>query len=110
MAFSETPLTGITGVFFVFPMVVFGLRTTLLAITRGFPIGAVGGALTTRATVSWLNFVAAGGRGAPPSPPPRSNPLSPTPPPRLLFYPSFLPANETGPPRGDPEPPHAPLC
>ena len=45
---------------FVFPMVGFGLRTTLLAINREFPVGAVGGALTnhSRATVSWLNFVA----------------------------------------------------
>src|SRR5260370_40171134 len=97
MAFSETPLTGITGVFFVFPMVVFGLRTTLLAITRGFPIGAVGGALTTRATVSWLNFVAGGRGGGPPPPPRLFHPLPPTAPPPLCFVPNFFRPNPTSP-------------
>ena len=60
MPFVEASF-GMTGaVFFVFSMVVFGLRTTLLAINREFPVGTVGGALTnrSRATVPWLNFVA----------------------------------------------------
>jgi len=38
MAFSETPFRFIGAVFFVFPMVVFGLRTLLLAINPRVPL------------------------------------------------------------------------
>src|SRR5439155_7142703 len=55
------PFRFIGAVFFVFPMVVFGLRTTLLAINPRIPWWqSFGGALTNHSHVAipWLNFVA----------------------------------------------------
>ena len=59
MPFAEASFR-MGAVFLVLPTVVFGLRTTLLAINREFPVGAVGGAPTNHSHVAipWLNFVA----------------------------------------------------
>ena len=43
MLFTGDPVRMTGDSCFVFPMVGFGLRTTLLAINREFPVGAVGG-------------------------------------------------------------------
>src|SRR6266567_4562399 len=73
MVFSETPFRIIGAVFFVFPMVVFGLRTILLAINPRNPLVAVvwGRSESLSRNGTLAEFCGGGAVGRPALPAPR---------------------------------------